>query len=148
MSIIIPSLISLVFVSIGGALITYAIKMSAKARESLSWPSTEGEVAHSAVTYQTDSSQTTGGTAYKADVSYRYKVNGVDYSSSRIALLDLVSTTGRAQNIVERYPDNSRVDVYYNPSNAPRRCWNLVVQPGSIFYTSSAAYLPLEAFSS
>lgn len=127
MSIIIPSLISLVFVSIGGALITYAIKMSAKARESLSWPSTEGEVAHSAVTYQTDSSQTTGGTTYKADVSYRYKVNGVDYSSSRIALLDLVSTTGRAQNIVERYPDNSKVEVYYNPTNVSEA----VLEPGS-----------------
>jgi Protein of unknown function (DUF3592) len=128
LSIIIPSLFSLVFISIGGAIIAYAIKMSAKARQSLSWPSTEGEIAHSAVLYQTDRTPTTGGTAtYKADISYRYKVNGANYSSSRIALLDLASTTGRAQNIVERYPDNSRVQVYYNPSDVS----DAVLEPGT-----------------
>jgi Protein of unknown function (DUF3592) len=128
LSIILPSLFSLVFISIGGAIITYAIKMSGKARQSLSWPSTEGEIAHSAVLYQTDRTPTTGGTAtYKADISYRYKVNGANYSSSRIALLDLASTTGRAQNIVERYPDNSRVQVYYNPSDVSES----VLEPGS-----------------
>jgi hypothetical protein len=39
MSIAAPSLFSLVFIVIGGAIVNYAIKMSAKARQSLSWPS-------------------------------------------------------------------------------------------------------------
>jgi len=129
MSITVPSLFSLVFVLIGGTIINYAIKMAAKARESLSWPSTEGEIAHSAVLYQTRRTSTTEDSAtYKADVSYRYKVNGADYSSSGIALLDLSSSSrGRAQNIVERYPDASSVQVYYNPSNFS----DAILEPGS-----------------
>jgi hypothetical protein len=118
MNIIFPSLFSLVFIAIGGAIISYAIKMAAKARQSLSWPSIEGEIAHSAVLYQTNTTTSTGGTAtYKADIVYRYKVDGANYSSSRISMVDFASTTGRAQSIVQRYPDKSRVLVYYDPSD-------------------------------
>jgi hypothetical protein len=128
MSIALPSLFSLVFICIGGAIISYAIKMTAKARESLSWPSTDGEIAHSAVLYQTDTTATTNGTAtYKADISYRYKVNGANYSSSRISLADFASTPGRAQSIVARYPDKSTVRVYYNPANRAES----VLEPGN-----------------
>ena len=74
-----PSLFGLVFICIGGAIISFAMKMTAKARESLSWPSTDGEIAHSAVLYQMDTTATTNGApTYKADVSYRYKVNGTN----------------------------------------------------------------------
>jgi hypothetical protein len=127
MSSALPSLFSLVFICIGGAIISYAIKMSAKASQSLSWPSTDGEIAHSAVLYQTDTTATTNNTAtYKADISYRYKVNGANFSSSRISLADFASSTGRAQSIVERYPDKSAVRVYYNPANLAEA----VLEPG------------------
>ncbi len=128
MSSVLPSVFSLVFICSGGAIISYAVKMAAKARQSLSWPSTDGEIAHSAVLYQTDTTATTNGTAtYKADISYRYKVNGANYSSSRISLVDFASTSGRAQSIVERYPDKSTVRVYYNPANRAEA----VLEPGS-----------------
>jgi hypothetical protein len=88
----------------------------------------EFEIAHSAVLYQTNTSAATVGTATcKADINYRYKVNGANYSSSRIALLDLASTTGRAQNIVRRYPDKSAIRVYYNPADFSAA----VLEPGS-----------------
>jgi hypothetical protein len=128
MNIIFPSLFSLVFIGIGGVIISYAIRMAAKARQSLSWPSVEGEVAHSAVLYQTNTSTTTGGAAtYKADIVYRYKVNGANFSSSRISIVDFASTSGRAQSIVQRYPDQSRVLVYYNPSDPSEA----VLDPGA-----------------
>jgi Protein of unknown function (DUF3592) len=128
MSTALPSLFGLVFICIGGAIISFALKMTAKARESLSWPSTDGEIAHSAVLYQTDTTATTNSApTYKADVSYRYKVNGANYSSSRISLVDFASTPGRAQNIVGRYPDRSTVRVYYNPANLEEA----VLEPGS-----------------
>ena len=44
-----------------------------------------------------------------------------------LSLLDLASTSGRAQRMVERYPDKSSVQVHYNladPSEA-------VLEPGS-----------------
>ena len=128
MSVTGPSIISLVLISIGWAILHYAIKMAARVRQRSSWPSTEGEIAHSAVLYQMDTTATTNGApTYKADVSYRYKVNGANYSSSRISLVDFASSTGRAQSIVGRYPDRSTVRVYYNPANLAEA----VLEPGS-----------------
>jgi hypothetical protein len=150
MNIIFPSLFSLVFVMIGGAILYYAIRMAAKARESASWPSVEGEIAHSAVLYQPDTTSTTGNTAtYKADIAYRYKVNGANYSSSKISLLDLASTPGRAQSIVQRYPDQSTVQVYYNPSNPSEAALepdntggiNFLYVVGGIFATGGLFFL-------
>jgi hypothetical protein len=128
MSIALPSLVSLVFVGIGGILLGLAIRMAGKARQSLSWPSTEGEIAHSAVLLQRDSSASeTTVVNYRADIVYRYKVNGRSYSSSKIALVDLASSSGRAQALVERYPDQSTTEVYYNPADPAES----VLEPGS-----------------
>lgn len=63
----------------------------------------------------------------QADISYRYKVNGANYSSSGISLLDLAYTADRAQSIVGRYPEKARVRVYYNPAD----CSEAVLEPGS-----------------
>jgi Protein of unknown function (DUF3592) len=104
-------LMSLVFIAIGLGMLYYARTMSAKAQKSLSWPSTEGVISHSAVLRQANSNDVT----YKADVAYRYKVRGHDYSSERITLVDFSSGAGRAQGIVSRYPDAAPVTVYYNP---------------------------------
>jgi hypothetical protein len=59
MSMVGGSLFSLVFIAIGGAMISYAIRMSGKARQSLTWPSADGEIAHSAVLYKTDTAAAT-----------------------------------------------------------------------------------------
>jgi hypothetical protein len=46
---------------------------------------------------------------YQADVAYRYKVRGRDYSSARITLANFSSTGRRAQGIVDRYPTAHRL---------------------------------------
>ena len=129
MSALFPSLFSLVFVIIGVVILRYAMRTAEKARQSESWPSTEGEIAHSATLYQTDSTATNNGVAtFKADIAYRYKVKGANYSSSKVALLDLAtSSSGRAQTIVQRYPDKSKVQVYYNPADPS----DAILEPGS-----------------
>jgi hypothetical protein len=109
-------LMSLVFIAIGLGMLYYARSLSAKAQQSLSWPSTEGVISHSAVLLQMrDTSDSTSTTTYKADVAYRYKVRGRDYSSDRLTLADFSSTARRAQGIVGRYADGAPVTVYYNP---------------------------------
>ncbi len=111
-------LVSLVFIAIGLGLLYYARGLSAKAQQSLSWPSTEGVIAHSAVLLQMQQTSNSNNTpTYKADVAYRYKVRGSDYSSDRITLADFSSSGGRAQSIVNRYPDGAPVSVYYNPAD-------------------------------
>ena len=109
-------LMSLVFIAIGLGMLYYARSVSAKAQQSLSWRSTEGVISHSAVLLQTQqTSSSTDAAMYKADVAYRYKVQGRDYSSGRITFADFSSSGGRAQGIVNRYPDGAPVTVYYNP---------------------------------
>jgi hypothetical protein len=109
-------LLSWVFIAIGLGILYYARGLSAKAQQSLSWPSTDGVISHSAVLMQTQrDSSSASSTSYKADVTYRYKVRGRDYSSERITLADISSGAGRAQGIVNRYPDGAPITVYYNP---------------------------------
>jgi hypothetical protein len=129
MNILFPSLFSLVFIAIGLVVITYAVRTAAKSRDSLSWPSIEGEIAHSAVLYRTATTANDDvQSSYKADISYRYKVRGANYSSSKVSLLDFAtSRAGRAQDIVQQYPDKSRVQVYYNPADPA----DAVLEPGS-----------------
>jgi hypothetical protein len=118
MNILGPSLFSMVFIAIGAGILYYARKLAAKAHSSLSWPSVEGAIAHSAVLLRTrpgaDSSNVP---TYSPDVAYRYKVAGRDYSSATITLMDYSSGAGRAQDIVARYPDGAAVSVYYNPAD-------------------------------
>ena len=129
MNIIFPSLFSLVFIVIGAVALRYAMRTAEKARQSESWPATEGEIAHSATLYQTNTTATSNGVAtYKADIAYRYKVDGANYSSSKVALLDLASNSARAQSIVQRYPDKAKVQVYYNPADPSEA----ILEPGSV----------------
>jgi hypothetical protein len=129
MGMALPTVFSLVFVGIGAALLSYAFKMAAKAQRSLSWPSVDGEIAHSAVLYQSETSPGQGSSnTFKADISYRYKVAGRSYSSSKIALLDVASSSSRrADDLVGRYPDKSKVEVYYDPANPGEA----VLEPGA-----------------
>jgi hypothetical protein len=109
-------LMSLVFIAIGLGLLYYARSVSAKAQQSLSWPSTEGMISHSAVLLQMQQTSNSNNAAtYKADVAYRYKVQSRDYSSGRLTVADFSSTAARAQSIVDRYADGATVTVYYNP---------------------------------
>ena len=117
------------FVIIGAVILRHGMRTAEKARQSESWPSTEGEIAYSAILYQTGTTATSNGVAtYKADVAYRYKVIGANYSSSKVAFIDLASSSGRAQSIVQRYPDKSKVEVYYNPADPSEA----ILEPGSV----------------
>jgi Protein of unknown function (DUF3592) len=128
MNVGLPALFSLIFVIIGWLLVRFALKMTAKAQQTRLWPSTEGEIAHSATLYESSRSPSGGVSAtYKADIAYRYQVNGKDFSSSTITLLDMSSTASRAQSIVGRYPDKSKVQVFYNPDDPS----DAVLEPGA-----------------
>lgn len=76
-------LLSLVFIAIGSGMLYYARSLSAKAQQSLLWPSIEGVIAHSAVLLRMqDTSNSNNAATYKADLAYRYKVGGRDYFGS------------------------------------------------------------------
>jgi Tfp pilus assembly protein PilV len=63
-------LMSLVFIAIGLGMLYYARRLSAKAQQSLSWPSAEGVISHSAMLLQMQqTSSSTNAATYKADVA-------------------------------------------------------------------------------
>jgi hypothetical protein len=120
-------LISLVFVAIGLGLFLYAWSVSAKAQQSPSWPSTDGVISHSAVLLQMQQAANSTNTAtYKADLAYRYKVHGREFSCGRVTFIDFSSTTARAQGLVNQYPNGAAVTVYFNPRNPA----DAVLEPG------------------
>jgi hypothetical protein len=115
-NIALPALFSLVFVGIGCAILMYGRSLSSKAQASLDWLSVEGEIAHSAVLLERDRAGS-GNRISKADIVYRYKVGGRDYSSTTISVCDMGAGSRYAESIVERYPDKLKVKVYYDPSD-------------------------------
>lgn len=55
---------------------------------------------------------------YRKELSYRYRVNGVDYSSSRVVFGELGNRArSREWEQAVRRPDGSAVEVFYMPDN-------------------------------
>lgn len=57
-------------------------------------------------------------TSYFPDITYRYTVGGREYINNRYAQRpSLINRQGIIQRILDKYPVNSTVTVYYNPDN-------------------------------
>ena len=91
---------------------------------SLSWPSVEGEITHSFVStrdttmpdddfrYSTHRTHTTHTTS--ANIEYTYVIGGEKFVSS---LVSFAPFGQKARRTVDKYPEGSRVRVYYDPGD-------------------------------
>jgi len=140
---------------VGGTVATFfGVREVLEANASKDWPTTQGKIIESSVEYETRPRKPgeTGSSKkkdYRAKISYRYWVDDVALTGSRIAyvkkmsfqlkadgLLDTKKSDTRsiersiarvrAQGIVDRYPKGKSVSVYYKPDN-PKVC---VLEPG------------------
>ena len=89
-----------------------------RTKASVAWPTSPGRVLSSSVVQK--------GMASFAEVVYEFNVNNTTYSGKRIASGDKLfpaacSSLIRAQEIVNRYPQDKNVTVHYMPSN-PKKC--------------------------
>jgi len=58
------------------------------------------------------------GTNYKANISYSYAVNGIEYISNNIAFIGLLYMSSKVATFqTNQFPENSTTTVYYNPNN-------------------------------
>ena len=121
-------LFGLVFVLVGAGILLYVRRVAARARQSRSWPSVEGVVERSAVVQRTrTTADADDSDVYTADVAYRYRVQGRDYSATRITMMDYSSSAARhAQDIVAQYPAGAPVRVYHHPADPS----DAVLEPG------------------
>ena len=114
----------LIFLLAGGGILFAGLKQVVHADASSGWPSVAGEVRAASVEYETDSD---GAGTYRAEVLYAYEIEGVQQLANRVAFGDFGSSDpGRAQRIVNRYPEGSAVTVHYDPDEPSRA----VLEPG------------------
>jgi hypothetical protein len=116
----------LMFLPAGLLFTTMGMNGILRARESAGWPPTEGRITRSEVVRRTSGTGTDRTTAYHAEVSYEYLVDGAAYRGDRVAYGDYGGKRKHAQRIVSRYRKGEVVTVYYNPQN-PRVC---LLEPG------------------
>ena len=103
-------------VCVGGAylaFLAFLLYRGKKARAMLSWPQTTGTVSRSLLDRHGAGMTST---AYEPRVTYRYEAYGVPHVGTRLAF-DVKRYPDRkdAQAVIDRYPENSTVPVYFNP---------------------------------
>lgn len=101
---------------IGIFLAQHAGRTLLEAYKSSDWLSVEGKVLSSKVGSIDASGSTRKNPVPIARVEYVYEVDGISYTSSRISHNDYGSNIkGQQQKIVDRYPQDSTVKVFYSP---------------------------------
>lgn len=103
-----------VFMLLGLFLFVNGVFELVKAKESEFWPSVEGVVLASEVSVDNSGDDV----SYGVDVTYRYVVDDRSYKGDSVAVSELNSgSRERAAKVVERYPVERLVEVYYDPSD-------------------------------
>jgi hypothetical protein len=89
---------------------------------------------------------------YLVKVEYEYKVNGQEYSGSRVTVGRPVFDYLDASNYKEQFKPGSQVPVYYNPKNpteallAPRSKVGLLSPVPGIFFVAVSALVAIFVF--
>ena len=139
----------LIFVVIGAALSFFGFRNLIHAKASLEWPVAEGMVVMSSVERHVsrDGNSSHKNVTYHAEVLYEYVVDGITFNGNRVSYGDYGSSSpGHARQIVNRYPEDKIVAVYYMPENPKRsvletgvqtQAWILPVM-GLVFFVSGS----------
>ncbi|MCH8474337.1 MAG: DUF3592 domain-containing protein [Opitutales bacterium] len=112
----------------GVVILFFGLRALQESRESLNWPSVEGQVLSSKIVESRSSSSSGGSsTSYRADVTYRYTVDGSSYTGDRIQASSVSSSNhSRARAMTRKYPEGKTVEVFYNPD----RPYRSLLEPG------------------
>jgi hypothetical protein len=112
----IQNLLFLILSLVGLIIVIAALRSRKQAETSQAWPGTQGRVIESRVESHTSTdSDGHHNTDYKAIVRYTYSVMGQEYSANRVAFGARSSNRNAASEVVNRYPLDQQVTVYYDP---------------------------------
>ena len=142
------------FIVAGLAFTYYGWSFKRKVAASASWPSTEGTVT--SIEFDDDSTPDST-TIYQTNVTYTYKVRGVQYESSRIAFGYSASRSRETElSLFSSLKDAQSVTVRYNPSRpseATLDCWqgeprgSALMNFGLLWVFATIVLMLLSAFS-
>jgi hypothetical protein len=120
--------IALIFTLLGGGVFFFwALPGYFRAKASTDWPTVDGRVDFS----QVNSAREKKKTNYWAEVRYSYDVAGKSYQSDDIWASGGYRSTSKAthQAVVDRYPPQKAVKVYYDPQKPDSG----ILEPGVTF---------------
>ena len=112
-------ILSLALIALGILLIRKNAKSKQKANECMGWPTVLGRVTRSEVV-KSESSNEDGTTySYTPHIEYVYHVLGQNYTSTQVVFGGFISTGSpkASQLVVNKYPLNDSLRVFYNPAN-------------------------------
>ena len=116
---IITTVVAAPFVLVLTVINIVLIRSARKASASNRWPSTNGRILMSDVSsHRSLNSSGTHTTIYEPKIQYEYTADGQRYQSDQLSysMVGGTSVESWAENIVDKYPQGSSVQVYYNPS--------------------------------
>lgn len=114
------ALVAIPFLLIAFAFLFVTVRSNRKVRASQRWSTTSGRILTSEVTsHRSLDSNGTHTTIYDPAVQYEYAVNGqrLQSSSIRFGMAYGTSWPQPAQDVVDKYPQGTLVQVFYNPTN-------------------------------
>jgi hypothetical protein len=115
--------------TIGLGILLYSRQFYVKGRESLNWQITDGTILTSDVIKEMNNSGDHNySMLYRAEVCYSYKILNEKFVSNKISFMPNFSTSSSklAYKRTLKYAANSKVQVYYNPTNPEEA----VLEPG------------------
>ena len=113
-----------IFLLVGVGLSIWGWNILQNARASASWPTADGIVTRSEVTFSTDAE---GGDSYQPKVTYKYEANNLSYENDTIKFGEnSYGSNRKADEIAGNYPVGKNVTVYYDPERPERS----VLEPG------------------
>lgn len=110
-----------VFLAFGLLFAGIGVNKIIEARASAHWLAVPAVVLSAKIetSHHSSSASGSGGTRYTPRISYRYTVNGQDYTGDRAAFI--YESSGReARQFLARFPAGSRTIAYYNPQDPAR----------------------------
>lgn len=136
-------LVGIVFIVIGSNNIYRAYKTS-------NWPSVQGHItsseitSHSSTYTDTATNSVRNEIVYNAQINYDYVINGITYSNDEVKVGGTIgtNTTAWAREVLNKYPQEKSVNVYYNPEDP----YQSVLEKGLHFSTWFSLGLGLAIF--
>lgn len=116
-------IIGLLFILIGGGVVSWSSRATTKVAASKSWPTVHGTIVSSGVVVDSAGLRTANKSPrYEADVHYRFMMNGERYESNVLVLgaPKSFSDSNLAAKALAAYPKGSDVTVHYEPENPAR----------------------------
>ncbi len=139
--------LAILFIGIGLVLILINQRNKRRAQKSMGWYETHGTVDRSQVRVEndvfSDDEQGASQPMYSADVAYSYQVKDMVYTSDRISFGGKSSSSNRlkAEEIVERYPVDSEISVFFDPEKPQDAVLERTYQGSNIFLGTGIGFI-------